>query len=115
MKKNDKNLMNTGESSLGGGIKKKLQKDITPYLVFAIPLTFMAIFLVYPMVTTLMRAFMPAGNKMVLGSFSLKGFTKFFESSMYQKALANSFIVSISVTLLCIAIGVPMGLSLIHI
>ena len=37
MKKNDKNLMNTGESSLGGGIKKKLQKDITPYLVFAIP------------------------------------------------------------------------------
>ena len=90
-------------------LKKFLQKDFTPYLVFAIPLTFMAIFLIYPMAITLMRAFMPAGNKLIAGTFSLQGFTKFFESVMYQKALANSFIVSLSVTLLCIVIGVPMG------
>ena len=109
MNKHNQNPMQVGETNLKSGFKRKLQKDITPYLVFAIPLTFMAIFLVYPMVTTLMRAFMPAGNKMVLGSFSLKGFTKFFESSMYRKAMANSFIVSFSVTALCIAIGVPMG------
>ncbi|NBK20627.1 MAG: iron ABC transporter permease [Spirochaetia bacterium] len=97
------------EISTHNSFKRTLQKDITPYLVFAVPLIFMAIFLVYPMVTTLMRAFMPAGNKFLLGSFSLKGFTKFFESSMYKKALGNSFLISISVTLLCILIGVPMG------
>lgn len=90
-------------------LKKFLQKDLTPYLVFAVPLVFMAIFLIYPMVITLLRAFMPAGNRLVLGTFSVQGFTKFFESVMYQKALANSFVVSLSVTFLCILIGVPMG------
>ncbi len=96
-------------NSRGNSLRKILQKDLTPYLVFAVPLAFMAIFLIYPMAITLMRAFMPAGNKLVAGAFSLQGFTKFFESVMYQKALANSFIVSLSVTLLCIVIGVPMG------
>lgn len=86
-----------------------VKKDITPYLVFAIPLAFMAIFLIYPMIITLARAFMPAGNKLLFGQFSLSGFTKFRESSMYRKALTNSFIVSLSVTALTILIGVPMG------
>ncbi|MDY0304711.1 MAG: iron ABC transporter permease [Sphaerochaeta sp.] len=86
-----------------------VKKDITPYLVFAIPLAFMAIFLIYPMIITLARAFMPAGNKLLFGQFSLSGFTKFRESSMYRKALTNSFIVSLSVTAFTILIGVPMG------
>ena len=63
-------------------LRQFLKKDFTPYMVFAIPLAFMAIFLIYPMITTILRAFMPAGNKLVLGQFSLEGFTKFFESSM---------------------------------
>src|SRR5690554_1685244 len=88
---------------------KKMRKDITPYLVFAIPLAFMSIFLLYPMVLTMLRAFMPSGNKLQVGAFSVEGFTKFFTSSMYKKALNNSFIISLSVTGLCILIGVPMG------
>ncbi|MFA5699088.1 MAG: iron ABC transporter permease [Sphaerochaeta sp.] len=88
---------------------KKEKRDITPYLVFAIPLAFMAIFLIYPMFITLARAFMPAGNKLTFGTFSLSGFTKFGESMMYRKALVNSFIVSLAVTAFCIIIGVPMG------
>lgn len=88
---------------------KKMRKDITPYLVFAIPLAFMMIFLLYPMVLTMLRAFMPSGNKLQVGAFSVEGFTKFFTSSMYKKALNNSFIISLSVTGLCILIGVPMG------
>ncbi|NLK13427.1 MAG: iron ABC transporter permease [Spirochaetales bacterium] len=88
---------------------KKMRKDITPYLIFSIPLIFMMIFLMYPMVLTILRAFMPSGNKLQMGAFSIDGFTKFFTSSMYKKALNNSFIVSLSVTGLCILIGVPMG------
>ncbi|MFA5448357.1 MAG: iron ABC transporter permease [Sphaerochaeta sp.] len=103
MKRTPKNLQHSGR--LGEVVKK----DITPYLVFAIPLTFMAIFLIYPMFITLARAFMPAGNKLAFGSFSLQGFTKFSESLMYRKALVNSFIVSLAVTAFCILIGVPMG------
>lgn len=98
-------MKGSGDKSL----KHFLQKDLTPYLVFAIPLAFMAIFLIYPMVITLLRAFMPSGNKLNLGAFSLQGFTKFFESAMYRKALLNSFIVSIAVTGFCILIGLPMG------
>lgn len=88
---------------------KKMRKDITPYLIFTLPLVFMMIFLMYPMVLTILRAFMPSGNKLRMGAFSIDGFTKFFTSSMYKKALNNSFIVSLSVTGLCILIGVPMG------
>ena len=36
------------------------------------------------MIITLARAFMPAGNKLLFGQFSL-GFTKFRESSMYRR------------------------------
>ncbi|MDD3670156.1 MAG: ABC transporter permease subunit, partial [Sphaerochaetaceae bacterium] len=90
-------------------LRQFLKKDFTPYMVFAIPLAFMAIFLIYPMITTILRAFMPAGNKLVLGQFSLEGFTKFFESSMYRKALLNSFVVSFAVTAFSLVIGVPMG------
>ncbi len=87
---------------------KKMRKDITPYL-FTIPLVFMMIFLMYPMVLTILRAFMPSGNKLQPGAFSLDGFTKFFAVSMYKKALNNSFIVSLSVTGLCILIRFPWG------
>lgn len=90
-------------------VKTFLKKDFTPYLVFAIPLIFLVIFLIYPLVSVMMRAFMPAGRHFTLGTFSLEGFTKFFTSSMYRRALWNSFIVSISVTVFSLVVGVPMG------
>ncbi len=92
-----------------GGFKKFLQKDLTPYLVFLIPMAFLCVFLFWPLVTTLLRAFMKSGNKFNLGALGISGFEKFFTSALYQRSLKNSFIVGISVTVCSLLIGVPMG------
>lgn len=86
-----------------------LQKDLTPYLVFLVPMAFLCLFLFWPLVTTFLRAFMRAGNKFNLEALSLSGFEKFLTSSLYQKSLRNSFIVGIAVTGFSMIVGVPMG------
>ncbi len=90
-------------------LRRFFQKDLTQYIVFAIPMIFLAIFLLYPMASTLIRAFMAPTDDFSYSHFSLAGFKEFFTSNLYRKSLLNSFIVSLSVTGLCILIGVPMG------
>lgn len=91
-------------------IKKFFQKDFSQLIVFAIPMVFLAVFLLYPMGITLVRAFWtPASFNFKFTGWSLEGFRQFFSTRMYIRSLGNSIIVSVSVTLLCILIGVPMG------
>ena len=91
-------------------IKKFFQKDFSQVIIFAIPMLFLAVFLLYPMAITLIRAFWaPASYKFEFTGWSLDGFRLFFNTKIYIKALANSIVVSLSVTLLTILIGVPMG------
>ncbi len=91
-------------------IKKFFQKDFSQLIIFAIPMIFIAIFLLYPMAITLIRAFWaPAEYTFEFTGWSLEGFRTFFGTKLYLKALLNSIIVSISVTVFCILIGVPMG------
>lgn len=85
------------------------KKDFTPYLVFMIPMAFLVVFLFWPLVTTLLRAFMKTGNAFDLSTMSLKGFEKFLTSSLYQRSLKNSFIVGVGVTFFSLLIGIPMG------
>jgi iron(III) transport system permease protein len=72
-------------------------------------MAFLCVFLFWPLVTTLLRAFMKSGNKFNLGALGISGFEKFFTSALYQRSLKNSFIVGISVTVCSLLIGVPMG------
>lgn len=91
-------------------IKKFFQKDFSQFIVFAIPMIFIGIFLLYPMAITLIRAFWaPAEYTFKFTGWSLEGFRTFFGTKLYLRALVNSIIVSLSVTILCILIGVPMG------
>ena len=89
--------------------RRMLQKDLTPYLVFAIPMAFLCLFLFWPLATTFLRAFMRSGNKFNLGKLGFTGFEKFISSSLYRRSLLNSSIVGISVTGFSLIIGVPMG------
>lgn len=100
---------NENPSARTGGLKEFFQKDLTPYLVFLIPMIFLCLFLFWPLANTLLRAFMKSGNKFDLGNLSLAGLGKFFTSALYRKSLGNSFIVGISVTFFSLLIGVPMG------
>lgn len=105
-KKNKYSLSGTGEKSK---VKLFLEKDFSQYIVFAVPMVFLALFLLYPMATTLVRAFMAPTDDLSYSHFSLESFKMFFSSRLYKRSLINSFIVSIAVTLACIVIGVPMG------
>ncbi len=103
------NLQSSISKGEGRGFSKILQKDITPYLVFLIPMAFLCVFLFWPLVTTFLRAFMRSGNKFNLEALGFSGFEKFFTSPLYQRSLKNSFVVGISVTVFSLIIGVPMG------
>ena len=91
-------------------IRRFFQKDFSQVIIFAIPMLFIAVFLLYPMAITLVRAFWaPADYDFAFTGWSLESFRTFFGTRIYLRALRNSLVVSVSVTLLCILIGVPMG------
>ena len=91
-------------------LKKFFQKDFSQVIIFAIPMLFLAVFLLYPMGITLLRAFWkPASYNFKFTGWSLDGFRQFFRTKLYLKSLRNSVVVSTSVTLLTLLIGVPMG------
>lgn len=90
-------------------VKRFFQKDFSQVLVFAIPMLFLAVFLLYPLGSTLVRAFWKPTDGLEFSGWSLESFKAFFTNNLYMKSLKNSFIVSIAVTALTILIGVPMG------
>ncbi|QTQ12760.1 iron ABC transporter permease [Treponema parvum] len=85
------------------------KKDRSQFFIFLVPLLFLLIFLIYPLVITLFRAFMPSGIELKLSEFTVSGFKKFFTSKLYMTSMKNSLISSLSVTLGTLLIGVPMG------
>ena len=104
-----KNESMTEFASEKSRIRLFFKRDFSQLIVFAIPMIFLAVFLLYPMASTLVRAFMAPAEDLAFHGFSLESFKQFFTSNLYKKSLLNSFIVSFSVTVLCILIGVPMG------
>ena len=85
------------------------KRDISPYLVFALPVLFLVVFLFYPIIITFLRAFMGAGVKIGFANLGFSNFTRFFTSVLYKRSLLNSFILSFSVVIFSILIGMPMG------
>ncbi|WP_197277463.1 ABC transporter permease [Bacillus sp. FJAT-27245] len=65
---------------------------------------FFAVFLIYPLGSLLLSSFQAND-----GSFTMKHFITFFERKYYYQSLLNSLSVTISVTILSIAIGVPLA------
>lgn len=87
----------------------KLRKDYSSYFVLGAAVVFVAIFLVYPLMRTVLLAFVPKGEAVTFGNFGFQNFDKFWESSLYLRSLVNSLYISISVVLFTSLIGIPMG------
>lgn len=62
-------------------------------------MAFMAFFIIYPLVSLLLNSFRNAE-----GAFTLVHFVRFFTKKYYLKTLLNSLSVSITVTLLTVAL-----------
>lgn len=89
--------------------KEKIKQDYTPYIVLSIPMIFLLFFLIWPLGTTVGKAFIERGHDFSLNNFSFSNFDRFFTSTMYQRSLRNSFLVAFLVVFFTLLIGVPMG------
>lgn len=72
-------------------------------IVGLVVLGLFVLFLLYPLVTLLVQAFI------VDGSFSLEKFQKFFSSKYYTNTIGNSFKLSICITILSLIVGIPLS------
>lgn len=96
-------------SNLKEFILEQSKKDYTPYIILSVPLLFLVIFLVWPLGMSIGKAFVLRGNELIFNNFTFANFQRFFTSSMYQRSLRNSFVISFSVVFFTLLIGVPMG------
>ena len=63
-------------------LKRFFQKDFSQTIVFLVPMAFLAVFLLYPLATTLVRAFMAPAEDLAFHGFSLESFKQFFTSNL---------------------------------
>ena len=85
-------------------MNKKFKIDFWTYITLIIALIF-ALFLVYPLFSLFISSFKDPET----GAWTLDNFIRFFSRKFYYQALANSFSVTICVTILAIVIGTPMA------
>ena len=78
--------------------------DFWTYITLIMALVF-AIFLVYPLFSLFLSSF----KDVKTGEWTLNNFIRFFTKKYYYSTLINSFIVTISVTLLAVLIGTPLA------
>lgn len=82
--------------------KKTKKRDVWLLISFII-LAVYALFLIFPLVKLLFQAIY------VNGQFTLEHFSEFFSRSYYTKTITNSFVVSISATIITLIIGIPLA------
>ena len=78
--------------------------DFWTYITLIMALVF-AVFLVYPLFSLFLSSF----KDVKTGELTLNNFIRFFTKKYYYSTLINSFIVTISVTLLAVLIGTPLA------
>ncbi len=90
-------------------MKLQRKKDYSSYIVLGAAVIFVAIFLAYPLLRTIVTAFIAKGDAIAFQNFTFKNFYKFWESSLYLRSLVNSLYISIAVVIFTSLIGIPMG------
>ena len=83
-------------------IEKKKRMDVWNILSLVI-LAVYGLFLIYPLVRLLVESVTKDGN------FTMEYFLKFFSNSYYGETLLHSFLLSISATVVSLALGVPLA------
>ncbi|MBD8064545.1 iron ABC transporter permease [Devosia sp. PTR5] len=81
--------------------------NIAPYVAGGVTIFVLVAFLLYPIGTTMLNSFAPAGEAFNVLNATLENFSRFFTSSMYQQALLNTIFIGVMVTVLATAVAVP--------
>lgn len=90
-------------------LSNQARKDYTPYIVLGLPLLFLFVFLVWPLVKTAGNAFVLRGQQLTFDNLTLENFRRFFQPGLYQRSLYNSLYISLGVVTFTLLAGVPMG------
>ena len=81
-------------------------KSLNPWTFITIAIFLLTmLFLIFPLSSLFISSFKNPES----GAFSLINFSRFFAKPFYYKALINSIKVTVTVTFLCMAIGVPLA------
>lgn len=91
------------KKSFGESLRQERQKGLYWGIVAFIILIFCMLFILYPFGKLFLQSFFEDGH------FTLANYIKFFSKSAYRKVLGNTMKVSISATLLGVALGLPMA------
>src|SRR5690606_13711815 len=80
---------------------------MTPWLVGAITVLVLFVFLLYPIAKTMLSSFVPQGEALSLRNLSLSNFERFWTSPLYKSALRNSLVVSLTTTFFATLLALP--------
>ena len=83
------------------------RRDWFPYLVAFITIVVLGLFLVAPLVQTVISAFLPRNAPLALGNLTLENFRRFIEAANYRSAFVNSLLVSVLSTVIATALALP--------
>ncbi|MDR2860274.1 MAG: iron ABC transporter permease [Elusimicrobiota bacterium] len=83
---------------------EKPKKDMWTIITIS-ALAIYALFLLYPLLSLLVKSVFPAETKV----FGLDSFAKFFSSKYYYGTVINSLLVTVSVTICTVLLAVPLG------
>ncbi|WFU71195.1 ABC transporter permease [Bradyrhizobium sp. CB2312] len=90
-----------------------LNKRITTAALLLAPMVLLLIgFLVVPVLGLLRSSFLPTSHLLDGGGFSLTHYVRFFSDSYYPSVLMETFVDGLFVSLVCLALGFPVGYSL---
>ena len=100
-----------GAAGPDGGLPRR-SRDLTPWLVGAITVLVLFVFLLYPIAKTMLSSFVPQGEALSLRNLSLSNFERFWTSPLYKSALRNSLVVSLTTTLIATLLALPAAYAL---
>lgn len=80
---------------------------LVPWLLAAITVIFLVLFLAYPVLLSIMKGFVPKGADLSLSNLTFDNFARFATSRMYRTALWNTVWISVTATLLASLLAIP--------
>jgi iron(III) transport system permease protein len=87
--------------------RRKRRPDPLPYIAGGLTLFVLVAFLGYPIITTMANSFAPAGEALGWANATLENFQRFWTSALYQRALINTLVIGVSVTILATIVALP--------
>lgn len=80
---------------------------LLPWILAAVTVLFLVLFLAYPIAMSLLQSFVLKGSPLAFDNLTLENFARFVTSGMYRRALWNTIWISGIATLLASAIAIP--------